>query len=144
MNNFFAPHGEFTLNISNNIIIARVSGSWNEECAHNFSAALKEKINSFNDKEWAHYVLLDDWELGVPEVTPIISDLVAYCIDHRLIKSAHIFNESVIKQTYIDQMVTEKQGNFEKRMFHDKTEAIKWLNASGFSLSSDIDVDNLV
>jgi hypothetical protein len=144
MKKIFAPHGEFKLHISNNILIARLTGSWNQECAENFSEEFTTKIHSMNNLKWGHLVFLDNFELSVPEVLPIISDLVIFCINNGLERAAQVYSQSRIKKMHIDTMVVEKHGNFERRIFTDQDEAIQWLNSNDFTLAQGIVANKVV
>lgn len=134
MNTIFAPHGEFKLCVSNNILIARLTGTWNEECAKDFSEQFKEQVHLLQKPRWGHLVFLDDWELSIPEVLPIVTDLVTFCINNGLEKSAQVYSESMIKKLFLDKMIVEKKGDFERRIFIKQNEAINWLNQNGFTL----------
>lgn len=120
MNTFFAPHGEFKINVSNNILIARLAGSWNQECAESFSQAFKTHAQSLKYEKWGHLVFLDDWELSVPEILPIVTDLVSFCIENGLDKSAQVYSESMMKKFFVDQMVLKSMATLS-----DKYSAIK-------------------
>ena len=134
MSSLFDPHGAFQLHVNNNILIARLTGSWNSECAESFSENLKRHTASLTERKWGHLVILDDWELGIPEISTIITDLVSWCIENGLEKSAQVYNESMIKQYHLDKMVVEREGDFERQVFRDTRIAIKWLNKYGFKL----------
>ena len=69
-------HGEFVITTNGNILVARLSGSWNEEAARAFDKALREHAAELSSSHWGHMVLLDEWQLGVPEMGPIIEVLV--------------------------------------------------------------------
>jgi hypothetical protein len=144
MNTFFAPHGEFKINVSNNILIARLTGSWNLECAESFSQAFKTHIQSLKHEKWGHLVFLDDWELSAPEIFPIVTDLVSFCIANGLEKSAQVYGESMMKKFFVDKMVTEKHGNFERQIFNKQDKAIKWLSEYGFTINDGGVAEDLV
>jgi hypothetical protein len=132
MNDILEPHGRFSLNVSNNILIARLSGSWNKECAENFSIDFKVIASPLLGKPWGHLVFLDNWDLGVPEMLPIITELVAWCLENGLEKSAQVYNDSMIKKYSIDQMVVKQKSVFERRIFSEADKAIIWLSQYGF------------
>jgi len=50
----------------------------------------KSIARPLSQQPWGHLVYLDDWELGVPEITPIIQNLVDWCTHNGLKKSAQI------------------------------------------------------
>jgi hypothetical protein len=138
MNEFLEPHGRFNLSVSNNILIARLSDSWNKECAEDFSINFKIKASSLLGEPWGHLVFLDNWDLGVPEMLPIITDLVTWCIENGLEKSAQVYNDSMIKKYSIDQMVVKQKGGFERRIFTEPDIALNWLSQYGFIVDKNV------
>lgn len=138
MFSIFAQHGVFKCYRSHNILIARLSGSWNVECARNFAENFKQEAQPLTTQPWGHLVYLDDWELGVPEIMPIITELVTWCIANHLKKSAQVYSESMSKRYFLDKMVVDKTDNFERQVFIDQHEAIAWLKQSGFSVENHI------
>jgi hypothetical protein len=144
MNDYFAPHGEFKLHVSNNIIIARLTGSWNKECAEKFSQAFTKQVKLLKTPRWAHLVFLDDWQISVPEIAPVVDDLAAFCILNGLEKSAQVAHESMMKKMYLDKMAIETRSNFERRIFSDQDKAISWLSEYGFTTTKGLNAYELV
>jgi hypothetical protein len=138
MNNVFKSHGSFNLSVSNNILIARLSDSWNKECAEDFAINFRIKVNPLLGKSWGHLVFLDNWDLCVPEMLPTITDLVTWCIENGLKKSAQVYDDSMIKKYSIDQMVVKQIGGFERRVFSESDKAMTWLNQYGFKVNENI------
>jgi hypothetical protein len=144
MNTYFAPHGDFKLHISNNIILARLTGAWNEECAKNFSQAFRQHVKLLKKSKWGHLVFLDDWEISVPEIIPIVTDLATFCINNDLEKSAQVASESMMKKMYLEKMAVEKHDTFERQIFSDQGKAIEWLNSYGFTINEGLNAHDLV
>jgi len=131
----FPPHGTYSLKISNNIIVARLASSWNKECAQNYAEDFKSIARPLSQQPWGHLVYLDDWELGVPEITPIIQNLVDWCTHNGLKKSAQIYCHSMTKKYSLDKMIIDRCDDFERQIFTDELPAISWLGSYGFTLS---------
>lgn len=131
--NTFSEHGHFSIDVSGRVLCAHLSGSWNSQTAERFSDEFKYKAQALIGEPWGHLVLLDDWDLGVPEMTPIIERLVNWCIEQNLVRAAQVFSPSMIKKYQLDAMVVEKIGDFERRNFTDQSSAIAWLEAEGLS-----------
>ena len=127
-------HGEFTLSVSGNILLANLSGAWNEEAAHAFSKDLKSKVTPLVGADWGHLVYLDDWSLGVPEIKPIVEELVAWCCGNGLKRAAHVYSSSMLKKLQLEDFVAET-GDFQRRAFASEAEAIAWLAAEGYGLA---------
>ena len=109
-----------------------------------FLSTNRGDIQSLKHEKWGHLVFLDDWELSVPEILPIVTDLVSFCIENGLEKSAQVYSESMMKKFFVDQMVTEKHGNFERQIFSHQDKAIEWLNSYGFTLNDGLVAKDLV
>jgi hypothetical protein len=144
MNHYFAPHGEFKLQISNNIIVARLTGTWNKECAESFSEAFIAQVKLLDSPSWAHLVFLNDWEISVPEIIPVVTDLATFCMHNGLEKSAQVYSKSIVKKMYLDKMVIEIHGNFERRVFSDADMAVHWLKGYGFTVQKNLAAHKLV
>lgn len=144
MSNEMSAHGEFKLCLSHNIVIARLSGAWNKECAQAFDSHFKKIAQPLIGQRWGHLVLLDDWELGTPDLAPIIASLVEWCITNGLERSAQVYNEAMAKRFFLDQMVKEKIGNFERHIFKKEHDALEWLSQNGFTIESQEVLNELV
>lgn len=125
-------HGEYDITVEGSVLIARLKGSWNEEAAiafeRDFMAAAKPLMHS----HWGHLVYLDDWNLAVPEIGPVIERLVGWCIEAGLKRSAQVYSPSMLKRYQLDLMVVEELGDFKRRVFAEDTAAIQWLAEEGF------------
>jgi hypothetical protein len=135
-------HGEFKLRAYDNIIYAKLNGSWNKETAFRFSKEFKTLIEKSMPQRWAHLVFLDDWELGVPEMEPVVQELVDWCIVRGLVCAAQIFSQNMIAKYQIDKMVTENLGDFSRKQFTDEHAAICWLRDKGFEIKPEILLNN--
>ncbi len=130
-----ASHGNFNVDVSGTILRAYISGSWNVETAQAFSAEIKSKAQPLLGKTWGHLVILEDWDLGVPEIQSIIEQLVVWCIENGLTRAAQAYSPSMVKQYQLNKMVLEKIDGFHRNSFTDEESAIAWLAAEGFSLA---------
>jgi hypothetical protein len=129
-------HGNFDISVSGNILCATLSGSWNSQTAEAFSKQFMIQAAPLLGKPWGHLVLLDDWDLGVPETVPVIEALVGWCLDNGLTRAAHVYGSSMIKQYHLNKMVVEEIGAFQRHSFTHQGEAEAWLAASGFHLDT--------
>lgn len=130
----FSHHGSFQLKVSGNVLIATLSGSWNVQTAEAFAEEFMQKAQSLMQQSWGHLVLLEDWDLGVPEIIPIVERLVTWCIENGLTRAAQVYSPSMIKQYQLNEMVVEEFGAFQRHSFSDQQKAQAWLAESGFHL----------
>lgn len=132
-------HGEFVLSTNGNILVARLSGSWNEEAARAFDRHFREHAAGLASAPWGHMVLLDDWQLGVPEMGPVIEVLVHWCIDNGLRRAAHVYQPSLLKKLQLEDLVTGSEQGFQRRAFSSVDVALAWLKEEGFELNDELD-----
>lgn len=136
MTSVFSQHGDFDLSVEGNILIAHLYGSWNIEAALSFEKEFMVIATPLIDKSWGHLVYFEEWDLGVPEITPIVERLVGWCITHNLKRAAQIYSASVVKKHYIDIMIVEEHGEFQRQAFIEEGLATSWLNSEGFYLTT--------
>jgi len=118
------------------VVMAVVRGGWNERTARDYAEAFQQAAAPLSGADWAHLVYLDDWVLGVPEIEPVIRDLVAWCQQRRLRYVAHVYSPNMVKQYQLERMISTQNGGFEKRVYADEPAAFAWLAARGFSTNS--------
>jgi hypothetical protein len=129
-------HGDFDIKVSGNILCAKLSGSWNSQTAEQFAEEFIANADCLIGQPWGHLVLLEDWDLGVPEIVPIIERLVSWCIENGLTRAAQVYSPSMIKQYHLNEMVVEEFGDFHRHSFASQGEAEAWLAESKFALDS--------
>lgn len=129
-----ARHGNFNVDVSGTILRAYISGSWNAETAQTYAAEIKSKAQPLLGSTWGHLVILEDWDLGVPEIQVIIEQLVSWCIENGLTRAAQVYSPSMVKQYQLNKMVLEEMDGFQRNSFTNEASAIAWLAAEGFSL----------
>jgi len=131
----FEQHGHYYLWRERNVIYAELHGTWNQIAAENFEQEFKHLASSI-ESPWAHLVYLNDWELCGPEMFPIITRLVDWCINHGLTKAANVFSQSALKENFVNKMVVQEEGDFIRSVFDNETDAIAWLNSEGFAVTT--------
>lgn len=127
---------DFTLWTEQRVLLAVVRGAWNERIALDYAEAFKAAAKPLLGADWAHIVYLDDWELGGPEIEPVVRGLVNWCLDQRLRLAAHVYSPNMVKKFQLDRMISDQTGQFEKRVYADETAAFAWLQARGFYTDS--------
>lgn len=131
----------FTLWTEQQVLLAVVRGGWNERTALDYAEAFKAAAKPLLGDDWAHIVYLDDWELGGPEIEPVVRGLVNWCLDHRLRLAAHVYSPNMVKQYQLNKMVSDTirlsaTEQFEKRVYSTDLEAFAWLHQLGFATES--------
>ena len=124
---------KFKIWLDQKVLIAKVKGSWNQQDAEDFAREFKVVVSPLLDHDWASVILLDNWQLGVPGIEPVIKDLVSWKISRGLRYSAHVYWPSIVKEFQLERMVQNVKGRFEMQTFKQPEEAFDWLASKGFT-----------
>ena len=127
----FDQHGEYKIWVKGKVLYATLHGSWNEQAAENYARDFKRQAKSL-PKPWGHIVYLNNWELCTPEMFPIITELVDWCIANGLERAANVFERSRTKEGFVNKMVAQQEGAFVRAVFDNEEDAVNWLAAEGF------------
>ena len=127
-----APVYDFKIWRENNVLVAIICGSWSKLSAQDFANEFKQAAAPLTGQPWAHIVYMDDWNLGVPEIEPVVQELVTWCINNNLRYAAQVHCPNMVKRYQIDRMVIEKSDGFERRIFPEQQPAFAWLASLGF------------
>ena len=128
-------HGHFDIWVDNDVVLARIKGQWNEEMALIYADHFKKVCSPLLTHNWAHIVYLDDWELGTPELEPIVIDLVTWLIERNLKRTAQVYSPNMLKKFQMDRMVKETFGDFERQVFSKEVDAFTWLQQEGYAVN---------
>ncbi|GGB13637.1 hypothetical protein [Agarivorans gilvus] len=124
-------HGAYQLFRYNNILLASVQGSCNLELIKQFCQEFTQ-LGKPLVKPWAHLVMLEQWELTVPEAEQHITHLQQWCVERGMSHVAQVFSFSPLKQYQLERMLPDEQ-RYTKRVFKDVNLASQWLSEQGFS-----------
>lgn len=128
-------HGHFDIWVDNRVVLARIKGQWNEDMAKIYADQFMSICAPLTSQNWAHIVYLDDWELGTPELEPIVIELVTWLLERNLKRTAQVYSPSMLKKFQMDRMVQESINDFERQTFATESEAFTWLENEGFPVS---------
>lgn len=123
---------KFTIWLDNKVLIAMIKGSWSQQDAEDFTREFKAVASPLLGYDWASIIQLDNWQLGVPGIEPVIKDLVRWKISRGLRYSAHVYWPSIVKEFQLDRMVKNVAGRFEVQHFKHPQQAFNWLETHGF------------
>ncbi|WP_427978363.1 hypothetical protein [Agarivorans sp.] len=124
-------HGDYQLFRYQNILLASVQGSCNLALIEQFCQEFKQ-LGKPLVKPWAHIVLLEQWELTVPEAERHITLLQQWCIDRGMSHVAQVFSFSPLKQYQLERMLPD-EPHYTKRVFKEVGLATQWLSEQGFT-----------
>lgn len=100
----YRAHGDHQLQWHDNIVVARLHGTWNEEAADEYRRTLKKQVKSLQGHAWCRVVDLSDYELHTPEVVGPIQDFADWaeqngCIFHCYV-FANLLQREAVKQMF--------------------------------------------
>lgn len=119
------------------MILAVVNGSWDRRTAEEYMNEFKKLAAPLTNTPWAHLVYLEKWDLGVPQIEPVIKELVQWCINHNLRFVAQIYCPHMVKQYQLNRMIIDNSAIFEKRVCPTQQEAFSWLASKGFRIETE-------
>ena len=130
------PTPKFRLWREQRVILASAAGSWNRFTAEDYAKEFKALAKPLIGSDWAHIVYLDNWQLGVPEIEPVITELVSWCLDNGLRYTAQVYCPNMVKRYQLDRMIANSHVHFEKRVYANEQQALAWLSSLGFAVDS--------
>ena len=130
------PAANFKIWCEQRVVLANISGSWDTLSAKDYASEFKAIAKPLIGSDWAHIVYLDDWQLGVPEIEPIVAELVAWCLDNGLRYTAQVYCPNMVKRYQLDRMIVDSSKWFEKRVYPNEQQALTWLASLGFTVNS--------
>ena len=129
------PTPKFILWCEQRVILAVINGSWDRITAVDYATEFKNLAAGLADAPWAHIVYLEQWQLGVPEIEPVVQELVNWCIDNNLKFVAQVYCPNMLKQYQLERMIVDNTSRVEKRVYPTQQQAFEWLASVGFALS---------
>ena len=129
-----ALHGEFNINIDNNIIKIAIKGAFNDVGAKAVIEQLVQHIATLNNEPFAILGNLLEFEGGTPEVFAVSDEFNAWLNSKNMVAKALVFTSPaliMIEQTF----VKSKEGQ-NIQYFADEENATAWINSQFVKSSS--------
>lgn len=124
----------YTLRTDQQVMIISILGSWDVKTAEAFIKDFKTYANGLIEDNWAHLVYFDDWNLSVPEVEPLIQEMLEWAITRNMTHSVRIYKKNAIKEYQLQRMMGQQQDNHINRNFFSAAEGFKFLADNGFEV----------
>jgi hypothetical protein len=119
-------HGSFTLKQSGQILWSSCKGAWNEEQAKLFLQAYESAAIALNPG-WASIMDLSEWQLGTPDIWPVIDELNRWLNKTGFAYDAIIVNSKIKAKLF--ERSTNSMTTAETRFFATVDEAMEWLRS---------------
>ncbi|WP_214001047.1 hypothetical protein [Arsukibacterium sp.] len=126
--------GHFTVSQDSQVIFTYAAGGWDVMTARDYCASFKKAAANVYHKPWAHILLLDDWILATPEVEPVILDLAHWSVANKLLCTAKVYRENMLKQYQLAKMNPVSSATYCQQEFTEQQAALDWLAGEGFKV----------
>jgi hypothetical protein len=138
----FKIHGEWKIEVNNNVVLQYFGGSWNEEAIIAYVKEFREKTtplaqNKANNGKWAILSIFEDWELGVPEIEQHVIEHCQWFKDNGCVKDCHVYSPSAAKEMLLEKMIPHTEGNYERCVFTSIKDAQDWLAKNNFHFNDE-------
>jgi len=121
-----AQHGEFEIDIDNNVIKVTVQGAFNDVGAKALVTQLKSLLISLDKQPFAILANLLAFDGGTPEVFIMSDEFNAWLNDKNMVAKALVFTSPAL--IAIEQTLVKSKTTQNIRYFEDENTALAWLN----------------
>lgn len=134
----FPKYGNYSLDISGNVLEVFATGAWNLKTTEFFVEEMHDIISVLDDKPWAALMDARRWVLSTPECQTRLTEAIKVNITRGLTRSAYVLDVGMVKRAQLERTHPSKHRDFisdkyEREYFHKYFEALNWLHQEGFS-----------
>ena len=139
---FEQVHGSWNIYTHRQTLVIHTAGAWNGKAMKQFCDECKQIAQPLIEtaNPWSSLVLLDDYELGVPEIEPLLKALLEWLTERGLTREAAVFNGGFARTEQMARNLPQHKSNYYRQNFAAVAPAVDWLEQQGFSL--DVEVIN--
>lgn len=132
-------HGEFSVNINQDIVVVGAKGPWNLECVVEFGKEYAAKASSLFGQNWADIVLYGGESLFVPDAESLLKSKIEIAIQAGLTHVAIVVGKSTVKtiaRMQINQIYRDL--NIHYQIFDSVEDAAIWIGELGLKFDKGI------
>ncbi|MCB4436703.1 hypothetical protein LHL20_10730 [Alteromonas sp. McT4-15] len=134
----FPKYGNYSLDISGNMLEVFATGAWNLRTTELFVEEMHDIVSKFDNQPWAAIMDGRRWVLATPECQTCLADAIKVNITRGLCRSAYVLDAGMVKRAQLERTHPAKQRDFEvvgyEREYFDKYfQALNWLHKEGYS-----------
>ncbi|NKF51291.1 hypothetical protein G3R49_12065 [Shewanella sp. WXL01] len=120
-----AAHGEFTIQVTGNLICTKMTGSYNEAGATAYTQAVMEQVKRLNGKPFG--IVADNRGVlgGTPEAYAVLDEYNVWMEDNNMHAKAVVFNAKIMATILKNQSPSMQAENIQ--MFTDLNQANRWI-----------------
>jgi hypothetical protein len=120
-------HGEFNINLDQDIINITVKGAFNDVGAKAVIEQLVQHITTLNNEPFAILANLLEFEGGTPDVFAVTDEFNAWLNSKNMVAKALVFTSPAL--IMIEQTLVKSKKGQNIQYFADETEAIAWIDS---------------
>jgi len=134
----FPKYGNYSLDISGNVLEVFATGAWNLRTTELFVEEMHDLISKFDDNPWAALMDGRRWVLSTPECQTCLADAIKTNISRGLCRSAYVLDSGMVKRAQLERTHPAKQRDvdfpqYEREYFEKYFSALNWLHTEGYS-----------
>ncbi|MCG7646241.1 hypothetical protein MHM87_11690 [Alteromonas sp. Cnat3-28] len=134
----FPKYGNYSLDVSGNVLEVFATGAWNLKTTELFIEEMHELIAKFDNKPWAALMDGRRWVLSTPECQTRLAEAIKVNISRGLTRSAYVLDTGMVRRAQLERTHPSKHrdaesANYERDYFQKYFEALNWLHKEGFS-----------
>lgn len=137
----FNIHGEWKIEVCNNVVVQYFSGCWNEEAIIAYVKDFRVNTAPLIGTTWAIISFFDDWELGVPEITAHVEEHCQWFKANGCVKDCHVYSPNAAKEMQLERLIPQTEGAYERQVFSNVNHAVNWLASHGFIVKHSVMVN---
>lgn len=134
----FPQYGNYSLDISGNVLEVFATGAWNIRTAEMLVEEMHELTLRFNGEPWAALMDGRRWVLSTSECQQCLTDAIKENIANGLRRSAYVLDSGMVKRAHLEHTHPAKDPEFdlrgyERAYFTNYFDALNYLHQQGYS-----------
>lgn len=121
----YLEHGDYTIQVKNNVVIIQVKGQFNEYGGKRLADELKKTIEGFQGEKFAIITNMSELEGATPETFVEGDAYNKWLYEKGVVAKAIVFNSMAMREINISRMPTQKLINL--AFFKHQEEAWSWI-----------------
>lgn len=133
-------HGHWKIYIHQKTLVIHTAGAWNRSAMEMFCDEIKSTAQTLieGQRPWSSLILLDDYELGVPDIEPLLQSLLQHLVERGLTREAAVFNGGFARMEQMARNLPADSPQYIRQNFNCVEDAGSWLQQQGFPLDIEI------
>lgn len=127
-------HGDWDLQRVGRVLVTQTAGAWNLPAMELFCQEYLQQIEPICEQPWASLLLIDQFELGVPEFEPLLKALLHNLTERNLVREAAVFSGGYLREQQMQRNLPLHKTAYQRRNFTDIEQACHWLQREGFAI----------